>query len=852
MQPKNASQTPLTHPKKPTRAMGLSLKLGLMTAFLISGAAATVTYTAVTVKNLELDGYHIDKAGAQRMLTQKLTKCVMEARLGNLDKLAEITEIEDKFSAVLLGLKLGSQDLGLNPAGTTEITAALEEVSKLWGPFQEELRAMHENWPALALDVDEVAATNVAIFDEANALVTALGEAGVDPKTIACSGRLRAISQRSAKAVLRFIGTGDEDSKQEGLQLLTLQDQLIAGLLEGDQELGLTRISGEVLREQVKQFRGSWGEYRRAAANVLGNADRAMQAVNYIAANNTVLLKTMNAAVQEMSKHSKSKVTGMVERQFYLLAILVAAGSILSFILIRNITRPLKRVIVSIQGIAQGVLSQNPLELKGGDEISELGQIFNRMLGNLNATVARVRAVADGDSSAKFDAQSDADELAGALNDMTSALAAEGLRRAAEERAQAEERARTEQEMAEEQAQRKQEQAVEKLRFEQEQADAKAEMERERAEQERQRATEVERIEREQAEEKAEMQRIAHERELAQAEELASKVELLLSAVAAAKGGDLTHTQEVDGVDAIGQMGEGLRTFMADLCSRVSDIRMSSSSIALAAEDVTRVNSEVESNAVHTSERARSIAESASQVSEHIQSVAAAAEEFDASINEISRSTNSAAIIASEALEIAKKTCTTIEELGTKSTEVEQVISIISRIAEQTNLLALNATIEAARAGESGRGFSVVAGEVKSLAGETELATKEVRDSVAAIQASIGEAQEGILEINEVIARINELQSSVAASVEEQTAVTAEIGRSANQSATASRELQESVDEVASLAGATEEEVATSRKSAVELTKLATALEGMVSHYSVAPTNSEDVNSSPEVGTVAA
>lgn len=776
------SSPPTTSSRSPEIRRGLSLKLGLMTALLLAGTAGTVVYTANTVQGLELDGHHIDKAGAQRMLTQKLAKCVMEARLGNAERLEEVASIEATFSEVLAGLQQGSAELELRPAETEVIRAALNDVTTLWVPFQEQLQVIHDQWPDLARKVNQVADSNVAIFDEANALVTAFGAAGIDSKTVSCSGRLRAISQRSAKAVLRYASTGEQTSRNEGLKFLALQDRIIAGLLEGDAELGLTRIKAPKLRAQIEEFRGHWSTYSTAAATVLNEADQAMAAVEYVAANNVPMLKTMNAAVQEMSKHSKSKVSSMVQRQFYLLAILVAAGSVLSFMLIHNITRPLKEVIGRVEKIAGGVLSQEPMALKGSDEVTALGRIFNQMLANLNTTVASVREVSGGNDAATFTAQSDKDELAGALNEMTSSLKAAGERRAQQSLKESEDKARAEAAQAAEQTAREQE---------------------------------------------------LHERELRAAEELASKVDLLLSSVAAAANGDLTHSQGVEGADAIGQLGSGLRSFMDDLCARVGDIRTSSNKVASAAGDVNRVSSEIQSNAAQTSERARAIAESASQVSEHIQSVAAAAEEFDASINEISRNTTSAATVASEALEIAQSTSASIADLSAKSDEVGQVIKIISGIAEQTNLLALNATIEAARAGESGKGFSVVASEVKNLAAETELATKDVAVSIAAIQSSIGGAQTGIAEINEVIARINELQSSVAAAVEEQTAVTAEIGQSASRSASASRDLQHSVEEVATLASATEHEVASSRRSAEDLSTMAGELDGMVSHYQV-------------------
>jgi methyl-accepting chemotaxis protein len=213
--------------------------------------------------------------------------------------------------------------------------------------------------------------------------------------------------------------------------------------------------------------------------------------------------------------------------------------------------------------------------------------------------------------------------------------------------------------------------------------------------------------------------------------------------------------------------------------------------------------------------------------------MAASSEEMNASIREIAMNATEAAKIANSAVGIASETTDTISRLGVSSTEIGQVVKVITSIAQQTNLLALNATIEAARAGESGKGFAVVANEVKELAKATAEATKDISHKIEAIQGDTQNAVDAVLNIRTVIGRISDISSSIAAAVEQQTATTNEISRNVSEAASGGEAIARNIANAAELAQNTSSGALDNQRSAGELSRMAAELKSLVGQFKV-------------------
>lgn len=190
---------------------------------------------------------------------------------------------------------------------------------------------------------------------------------------------------------------------------------------------------------------------------------------------------------------------------------------------------------------------------------------------------------------------------------------------------------------------------------------------------------------------------------------------------------------------------------------------------------------------------ARTVADAADESARNVETVAAATTQLASSVEEIARQVAESNKVVGIAAEEASRTEADINTLSDSAAKIGEVVALINSIAEQTNLLALNATIEAARAGEAGKGFAVVASEVKQLASQTAKATEDISARVTGIQKATEDTVQSIGRIVETIASIRSISSAIAGAVEEQSVTTQEIAGNTKLAAEGSSTVTENI-----------------------------------------------------------
>jgi methyl-accepting chemotaxis protein len=245
--------------------------------------------------------------------------------------------------------------------------------------------------------------------------------------------------------------------------------------------------------------------------------------------------------------------------------------------------------------------------------------------------------------------------------------------------------------------------------------------------------------------------------------------------------GDLTSRVDVTGSDETGQLLSALQAMNTELVRVVSQVRASSDSISTGATQIATGNADLSQR---TEEQASNLEETAASMEELTSTVQANAE----TARQASQLASSASEVAARGGKVVGEVVTTMQQITDSSRKIGDIIGVIDGIAFQTNILALNAAVEAARAGEQGRGFAVVASEVRSLAGRSAEAAKEIKAligaSVERVEAGtrlVDDAGSTMADIVSQVKRVADLIGEISAATSEQSSGIGQVGEAVTQ-----------------------------------------------------------------------
>ncbi len=298
------------------------------------------------------------------------------------------------------------------------------------------------------------------------------------------------------------------------------------------------------------------------------------------------------------------------------------------------------------------------------------------------------------------------------------------------------------------------------------------------------------------------------------------------------KTGDFTRRIEANGRDEIGQAARSFNEMVGNLQATLHELHDGIDRIFDSSRALSTSSHQVATSSAHQSEAASAMAATVEQVTVSINHVSESAREalqFSRKSGELSGQgseiIHNAAAEMKQIADTVRQTSVSIEDLGQQSTQISTIVQVIKEIAEQTNLLALNAAIEAARAGEQGRGFAVVADEVRKLAERTSGATGEItqmidtiqntaRTAVGSMSGAVGQVDRGVALAEQAGEAINQIREGSERVIQ----TVGEISSALGEQSTASNDIAGHVEHVAQM---TEENSAAAEETAGAANNLA-------------------------------
>ena len=311
--------------------------------------------------------------------------------------------------------------------------------------------------------------------------------------------------------------------------------------------------------------------------------------------------------------------------------------------------------------------------------------------------------------------------------------------------------------------------------------------------------------------------------------------------------GDLTSSIDVSRQDEIGDLMRGLQAMQKRLLEIVSQISGTTTRLSTAVDEMSVVTRQTSNNIQQQQQETTQVATAMNEMTATVQEVAKSIANTAQAANEAHNETSSGSKVVGQAIEAIGQLANQIETASNVIHQVEEdsdsisaVLDVIRSIAEQTNLLALNAAIEAARAGEQGRGFAVVADEVRTLASRTQKSTEEINQMIDKLQSGsreavkvMGESQEQAQSAVEQASAAGTSLAAIAHTVEQINDMSTQIASAAEEQSSVSEEINRNIVQINGMLGQTANGAEQTAAANQDLARMAMELQGMVGQFKV-------------------
>jgi methyl-accepting chemotaxis protein len=667
---------------------GLAAVNGLATS-VFTDAAATVN----AMKAAQVSSVDLDQAGAQRMRAYKMAFLANEISMISGEALVmattDLNATIDQFAAVQTGLRDGDEALGLQGTNNVAILQALSASDAVWETYRTQLELSVQG---SHLALEEVNAIAGEQFATSAAVVTGLVSNQVSLGALDLAGGLRMRAFKLAYLANNYAASRDNterDAIRAEIAATSGQfNSILSGLRDGDATLGLDGTNDPGTLAALNTLESNWSQYSVDLSAALQFDVAAVQALQAVDASATALFTDANLTTQLVSAEAQGVVSSLKRLEVIMLVIGGVFLVAIVWFVRQTIVSGITSVSAGLQRIAEGDLTAE-VAVDNSDEVGDMGRAYRSMQDYLKGMAGAADKIAVGDLTTDVQPKSSQDVLGNAFVSMTGNL--------------------------------------------------------------RQMAGTAETI---------------ADGDLSVDVKLQSKNDLLGNAFVtmttnlrnivgqlsgtslnlASASGQLASASEQAGTatQGIAQSTQQVASGTQEQADGVRQTVGSLQQLSAAIDQVTEGNQEQSSGIAQTSSIIEQVSRAINTVAGNAQSVAAGSQEA----NQAAKDGQAMVVETIKGMENIKATVDNayreVEGLGEKSEEIGKIIAVIDDIAAQTNLLALNAAIEAARAGEHGKGFAVVADEVRSLAERVTDATKEIASLIEGVQKGVTESVQAI------------------------------------------------------------------------------------------------------------